>query len=194
MTKKTFLKLLRKRLGCLSRREKNERISFYSEMIDDRMEDGHTEAEAIYQIGSVDEIAKQVIDDSKTEKRMERDSANTTKIILLICGFPVWFPLLVALYAVLFSLFVSFVSLVLSLWATFIAVAVSSPLALLIGTYHLFVNSAPYGIMMIAAGVVCAGLAIFLYFGALSLTRLIPLIAKILFEWTKIFYKGRVKI
>ena len=54
MNKKEFLKKLRKMLNNLPRREIEERISFYSEMIDDRIEEGNTEKDAAILIGSVD--------------------------------------------------------------------------------------------------------------------------------------------
>ena len=40
-----------------------ERLTFYSEMIDDRMEEGISEEEAVCEIGSVDEIVSQIIAD-----------------------------------------------------------------------------------------------------------------------------------
>ena len=46
MTKKAFLSELRAALSALPEQEQNERLRFYAEMIDDRMEDGMTEEEA----------------------------------------------------------------------------------------------------------------------------------------------------
>ena len=61
MTKQEFLCALGKKLSGLPRREVDERLAFYSESIDDRIEEGRTEAQAVADIGSVDEIAAQVI-------------------------------------------------------------------------------------------------------------------------------------
>ena len=47
MTKKIFFKKLKHELSGLPKSEIRERISFYDEMIDDKIEDGMTEAEAI---------------------------------------------------------------------------------------------------------------------------------------------------
>ena len=61
MNKTEFVFALRERLSFLPREEAGERIDFYCEMIADRMEDGLTEQEAIAEIGSVDEIAAQIV-------------------------------------------------------------------------------------------------------------------------------------
>ena len=56
MDKAQFLDELKKRLAGLPQSDLEERLQFYGEMIDDRVEDGLTEAEAVAGIGSVDEI------------------------------------------------------------------------------------------------------------------------------------------
>ena len=50
MNKEVFLSELRKKLSGLPQSDIDERISFYAEMIDDRIEDGMTEEAAIEQI------------------------------------------------------------------------------------------------------------------------------------------------
>ena len=61
MDKALFLDELRRRLSGLPQSDLDERLLFYSEMIDDRMEDGLTEEEAVAGIGSVDEIVEQIM-------------------------------------------------------------------------------------------------------------------------------------
>ena len=57
MTKLKFLLSLHDKLSDLPQNEVEERLSFYSEMIEDRMEEGVSEEEAVSARGSVDEIA-----------------------------------------------------------------------------------------------------------------------------------------
>ena len=64
MTKKDFLELLRVKLKNLPKDDIEERVNFYSEMIDDRIEDGYSEEDAVKEIGNVDEISREII--SKT--------------------------------------------------------------------------------------------------------------------------------
>ena len=191
MNKKIFLKLLRKRLSGLSRSEINDRIAFYSEMIDDRIEEGLSESDAISSIGSVDEIAKAVIEDAKTEKRLDKSPQSLTRVLLLICGFPVWFPLLLSLYAVLFSLFTVFLAFAVSLWSVTASLAVSAPAAILLGAFFTVTNRTVFGILLISSGVVFCGLAILLCVPSIYTTRAIPFAFKLLFKWTKLFFTGR---
>ena len=62
MNKQDFIKKLNDKLSDLPKKEVEEHINFYIEMIDDRIEDGMSEKEAIKDIGGIDEVYKQIID------------------------------------------------------------------------------------------------------------------------------------
>ncbi len=57
MDKAGFLEELRQRLSGLPREELEERLSFYGEMLEDRMEEGLTEEEAVAVLGSPEQVA-----------------------------------------------------------------------------------------------------------------------------------------
>ena len=61
MNKQEFLTELEKGLAKLSPEEIQEHLYFYSEMIDDRMEDNIPEEEAILLIGDVNDIINQIL-------------------------------------------------------------------------------------------------------------------------------------
>ena len=61
MNKQEFLASLKSSLSGLPQQEIEDRISFYSEMIDDKVEDGCPEEKVIAEIGPVDRIASQII-------------------------------------------------------------------------------------------------------------------------------------
>ena len=61
MNKMDFLSALEHRLVGLPREDLAERMAFYSEAIDDRLEDGLSEEEAVAQLGSADAIAAQIV-------------------------------------------------------------------------------------------------------------------------------------
>ena len=82
MNKREFIKKLKEMLSDLPEKEINERIEFYSEMIDDRIEDGLTEEQAIKDIGTVEEVSKQIIDEIplfKIIKHKLKKSKNKTQ-------------------------------------------------------------------------------------------------------------------
>ena len=180
MTKKEFVESLRAKLSRLPKQELEERINFYVEMIDDRMEEGLSEEEAVAAIGSVDEIASQIIADvplSKIakEKITPKRKLETWEIVLLLVGLPLWLPLLIAAVAVVFSLAITLYavvwSLVAALWAIFAALAACAPAGLIACFIFLFSGYPASGFAILAAGLLCAGLAIFLFFGCMTATK-----------------------
>lgn len=105
MRKEEFLKELRKQLSGLPKDDIDSRVEFYSEMIDDRIEEGKTEQEAINEIGSVDEIVNDIAKDTPfvkliKEKVKPKRKLETWEIVLLVVGFPLWFPLATAALSV----------------------------------------------------------------------------------------------
>ena len=110
MTKKEFLAALRLRLRAIPRAELRERLGFYSEIIDDKMEEGLTEGEAIAEIGNIDDVAEQILAEVEIPAKRKKKPRNPWQIALLIIGSPVWLPILISVYAVMWSV-------VITLWA-----------------------------------------------------------------------------
>ena len=110
MTKREFLIGLRRRLSRLPRQEVKERLSFYSEIIEDKIEEGLSEADAVADVGRVEEIAAQIIADSSLANMGKRNKVSKWQIILLAIGSPVWLPILLAIFITVWAL-------IISLWA-----------------------------------------------------------------------------
>ena len=185
MTKLQFLLSLHDKLAGLPRDEVEERLNFYSEMIEDRMEDGLSEEEAVAAVGSVDEIAEQITADIPLikivkEKVKPKRKRNAWEITLLAVGSPIWVPLLIVVVAVAFSLYVSLWSIVISLWAVFASLVVCAVAGLIMGVALSVSGNVYGGLMAVAAGFVCAGLAVFLFYGCKVATKGIALLAKII--------------
>ncbi|MBO7406586.1 MAG: DUF1700 domain-containing protein, partial [Clostridia bacterium] len=122
MNKSEFLVELEKALAGLPKKDVDERLAFFSEMIDDRMEEGLGEEEAVAAAGSIDEIAEQTVADVPLGRIVNEKMAGKRKmrgweIALLILGFPLWFALLIAAAAIVLSLYITLWALVISLWA-----------------------------------------------------------------------------
>lgn len=60
MNKAEFLKELQQRIQEYPVDETKKSMEYYAEMIDDRMEDGMSESEAVASLGSVEQIAEQI--------------------------------------------------------------------------------------------------------------------------------------
>lgn len=166
MSKQEFLVQLRKRLSGLPQDDLEERISFYSEMIADRMEEGLSEKEAVLSVGSVDKIAGVLAPVKKKTKRLK-----AVEIVLLVLGSPVWLALLIVAAAVVFSFYVSVWAVIISLWAVFGVFVVCCPGGIAVGVIFNCTGNALAGIAMIGAGVICAGISIFMFYGCKAVTK-----------------------
>ena len=105
MNKNEFLSLLNNKLKKFPKQEVKERLVFYSEMIDDRVEEGLTEEEAVLEIGNIDDIVNQVSLEM-VDKEIVKEPLNKWELILLIVGAPLWFPLLLVAFVVVWSLLI----------------------------------------------------------------------------------------
>jgi uncharacterized membrane protein len=182
MNKESFLSALRSRLAGLPQEDVEERLNFYAEMIEDRMEEGLSEEEAVAEVGSVDEIAAQILGDIPLSKivknKMPKRRLQAWEIVLLVLGFPVWFPLLIAGVAVVFSLYIIIWAVIVSLWAAFVAVLVSAFALIIVGVWSAISVSAPAGIAVVGTGIFGVGLAIFLCFGCVAATKGMAILTK----------------
>ena len=176
MNKQEFLFKLHKGLLVLPQDDIEERITFYSEMIDDRMEEGLSEEEAVCEIGDAGEIAAQIIADTPLtklvkEKTKPKKRLKTWEIVLLVLGSPIWFSLLISAIAVLLSLYVSLWAVIISLWAVFVSFIACAIGGIASGIVFISIGNALSGATMIGAGLVCAGLSILTFYGCKAATK-----------------------
>ena len=180
MTKREFLVTLRKCLSGLPKEEIEQQLNYYSEMIDDGMEEGLSEQEAVSKIGDLEEIIDQLPQPEKKKHRLK-----TGEIILLAVGSPVWLSLLIAAAAVVFSVYVSWWSVVVSLWAVFASLTAGAVAGIVAGVGFMVSGFVPSGLWMISAAFVCAGLSIFLFYGCKYLTAGTVKLTKKALMWRK---------
>ena len=169
MKRSEFLEKLKAQLWALPEGDVQNSLDYYSEMIDDRMEDGLPEEEAVAAVGDLDEIVKQILSETprppqvvKPEKKQipVQDNTKIWMIVLLVLGSPLWIPLVVSAVSVVFSVYVSLWSVVISLYAVFIALAASA-VGCIVGSFFMIGNPGT-GMVAWGAALVCAGLAILL--------------------------------
>ena len=185
MSKQEFLAKLRKGLSGLPQDDIEERLTFYSEMIDDRMEEGLSEEDAVSEIGSVDTIISQIVADTPLSKLIKEKTPKRRlgvwEIVLLVLGSPIWISLLIAAFAVILLLYISLWAVIISLWAvfgSFIGCALGSIVSAIV---FAVVDRDLTGIAMTSAGLVCAGLSIFLFYGCKGATNGTLLLTKKIF-------------
>ena len=176
MKKREFLMKLQNKLSGLPQDEVKERLNFYSEMIDGRMDDGLSEQDAVAQIGTVDEIATQILAEMPLtrlikEKMKPNRRFKTWEIVLLAVGSPIWLSLLISAFAVVISLYVSLWAVVVSAWAMF-ASAAACALGGVAGSMIIVMSGHTLpGVAMLGCGIFSAGLSIFLFCGCKAATK-----------------------
>ena len=178
MTKLEFISLLEKALSDFPQKEVRDRLSFYSEMIADHMEEGLSEEEAVSSVGSLDEITAALV---PTKDR----KLKAWEIVLLVLGSPVWLSLAVAAAAVVFALYVSLWAVVVSLWAVFGSLAVCVPGSIAAGIIFAATGNVFLGIAMLGCAAVCAGLSIVLFFTCKAATKGMLMLTKKMVSWIK---------
>jgi len=177
MNKIEFLSALKIGLEGLPEKDIAESLEFYSEMIDDAVnEDGVSEEEAVAKIGPVEEVVSQIIGDTPItrivkEKIAPKRAVKAWEIILIVLGFPIWFPLLVSLFAVLISIYAVILAVGVSLWAADLSLAVCLPAGIAASVYSFLSGNAGNGVYLIGAGLFCAGLAIFLFYACRAYSK-----------------------
>lgn len=191
MTKLQFLLELNNRLSSMPRSEVEERLNFYAEMIEDRMEEGLSEEEAVAAVGSVDKIASQILQefggaqanhsghfDPKQKPNNNKHRLNGGILALLVLGFPLWFSLLIAAFSIVLSFYVILWSVIISLWAIFASVVGCAVGGIISGAVIAVLGNILPGIALIGAGIFCAGFSILLFFGCKVATKGVILLSK----------------
>lgn len=200
MRKQEFLEKLRAQLWALSPADIQRSLDYYSEMIDDRMEDGLTEEEAVAAIGDLDEIVQQIRQEMpqppasvKKEQAQQKQYRRVEPwmIVLLVLGSPVWIPLVASAAVTVISVYVSLWSVVIVLYA--VAVAVGAAAIGCIVSSFLMIGRATVVIVAWGAALLCAGLAIVLFLlGNLAAKGMVAL-TKLAWQGCKQLLRGKEK-
>ncbi|MBO4411281.1 MAG: DUF1700 domain-containing protein [Lachnospiraceae bacterium] len=176
MNRETFLLELKEGLAGLPSKDVEERLEFYGEMIDDRREEGLTEETAVAEIGPVDEIVRQIVADTPFTKLVKEKVSSKTRMsggaaALIILGFPLWFPLLLAAFVIVLALYIVVWAVILSLWAVELALLIATVAALAISAAY-FVQGFPLpGLAMLGACLALAGISILFFFACAGMSK-----------------------
>lgn len=190
MKKDEFLLELKERLVGLSETDMKQSLDYYTEMIDDRMEDGCSEEEAITEVGTPAMIAEDILKEMPLAKLVKvRVKPNRRmgawEVVLLILGSPLWISLLLTAFAVVLTLYIVIWAVIFCLWTVEAAIGATA-LGLSVILVKSFVEGNLWaGFHMIGEALLLAGLAIFGFYGCLYLSKRLCLLSKKLFVGVK---------
>lgn len=214
MTKEQFIKKLNTELSFLSPEELENRIAFYCEMIDDRMEDGLSEDDAVAEIGNIEEIIAQLkkesftckiisdkddtcpdgtdeVSDSEVTVPQKKKKLSAWAIVLISVGSLLWITLGAAAFVIIVAAYAAIWAVAGSLWALPVSLAASCLGGIAVGVVTIVGSNALAGIALIGAAIACAGLSIFAGFGCFHLTRLAVFISKAITRFIKFLFTGK---
>lgn len=190
MNKEQFLIELASALSGLPDDDIEKTLEFYSEMIDDRIEEGLSEEESVADLGSIEEIRAQTIKDTPMtklirEKVKKKRELTGLEITLLIVGFPIWLPILISVAAVIFSIYVTLWSLIVVLFAVEISFAASAFACAIASIPSFIFLNTPGALFLLGCGLFLAGLSVLWVFvcrwGIKGIIRLTRVSIKLLF-------------
>lgn len=196
MNKQEFLAQLRCGLSGLPQEDIEERLVFYGEMIDDRMEEGVSETEAVSAIGEVSDVVSQILTETPLtrlvkEKIRPRRAPRPWEVLLIILGFPVWFPLLIAAFAVVLAIYIVVWSVIVSLWAVEVSLWAGVLCGIVSAAVFAVRGNGLTAVLMISVCLCCAGLSVFLFFGCKAATKGILRLTKKAGLWVKSMFVGK---
>ena len=170
MTKNEYLRQLRRCLRQLSRQEMGQSLAYYSELIDDRMESGMGEDEAVASMDPPESAAAQLLEDA-AQRGALKPRSSTVSAALIIAGSPQWLVFAIVAGAVILALYVVVWAVIVSVAAAVAAVAVSG-IALIAAAISGFSGGIAPAAYLLGCGLMCAGIALALYTPVISLIRL----------------------
>lgn len=152
MDKATFLIELEDRLKNLSKSDMTKSLGFYSEIIEDRIEEGMSEQEAVNGLGNIDEIAREVMIDATPLPKFAFTIMPFSKkdVPLLVVSSPllvVFLGLTLLLYACIWFVIISLYLIDISFWVIGVAA--------IIGSIINFPEDMPFSLLMFVGGLIC---------------------------------------
>lgn len=192
MNKEQFLTQVKQRISALPQTDIEKLLDYYSEIIDDYIEDGLSQEQAIEQIGTVDEIVSQIMSDVSVEKSPSKRKWRVWEIVLLAVSSPIWLSLLIAAFAVLLAVYIVIWAVVIVLYAIVLSFAAAAICGILGGAVlFIFAQNYPQALLLLGTGLISAGIAILLFFVFNIVTYRICIFTKFVFK--KATGKGQVK-
>lgn len=163
MNKTQFCALLENKLKpYLTPKEMYKTLNFFEEMIDDRIDEGLSEEEAVSQLGDINIIVDQILDEhnigKKQTKLVWRFIPRELGFINIVLLFPAW----ITIFSLVASLFIVILSIIFSIVFSIIAIFIGGILLILKSPFYLiyernisyFLDTLGFGFVISGAGLI----------------------------------------
>lgn len=199
MNKQEFLSELKTKLSDMPYAEVEKVLSFYEESINDRIEDGKTQEQAISELDSVEKIVNDMQVNlplttliGKKVKTSHKNSKNKTLwMVLAICGSPIWFPIALSLAIVALSIYITIWALIVSLYCVVFAFVIAGVASIITSVIRFIYGGIAQGFAQIGLGIICFGIFIVTFKPMVILSKqMIKLTVKFV-KWIKSLFVSK---
>ena len=185
MNRQEFLEALAARLASIPETERERSLAFYIEIIDDRIENGASEEEAVASLGPVEKIAGEILQNAPAPAPTRTRKLRGWEIALLILGLPLWLPLLVSAAVVALAMLIVLWSLIVALWAMAASFTLGTPMTFVAGGLALFRWNLLRSTVCVGMACAMAGAAILLLIAARYATRRAWRLTRVCWMWIR---------
>ncbi len=176
-----FLTELKNRIAHLPATEVLRVLSYYSESLEDKLEDGFTEEQAIKSFGSIDEIVKNVEEEvpitlvmkDKVKTKSSGNGVNKVLIaIIVVLTFPIWIALLVGAFGIAVGVYAVLWTIPIIIGSVYFSLYPIAICGIFYGFVRMFTLGVPTGLAYLGVGIISVGLAIMLFYPLLEGAKL----------------------
>lgn len=176
MNKQDFLTALESALSGLGEEEAKKSLDFYAEIIDDAVENGENEEEAVARIGSVEETAQKIINETPLAKlvkeNVKKHKWSALEIVLIIVSSPIWVPLAAAVISVGLSLYCALWAIAASFFAAFAGLLLGG-FVLAAAAFFMAASNMPKAMVSFGMGLASMGISAFVFWISVIYVKLI---------------------
>lgn len=182
MTKDQFIDKLMKQFSSVSPEEQGRMAEYYSEIINDKIDEGKSEEQAVSELDSPEDIFKNYLNEtSDTSTEFSEKKSNVGAIV----GFTVLIPFVILLVVILGVVALSFV--------LSSAAIILYEICIFISGFMLFAQSFTVALFQLGAGLFFMAVGGFALFGSIAFTKLCIKIFKSIFNKYVSVYGGANK-
>ena len=185
MDKKAYLDRLDELLDCLPKDKRAEARSFYEEAIDDRMEDGMSEEEAVAAMGSAEIAAEVILGELPAVPRAVAKTRRKSRVllwVLAIAGSVVWVPLGLAFVVAAVAVYLSIWIAAACIWIAAASFVLALPLGLYLAWCGIMEGLFAFAFAQAGMGFVFGGLGLIVFNLAFSASRALALLSQ---KWAR---------
>lgn len=185
MNKSAYLDSLAELLDCLSREKRSEVLAFYEEAIDDRVEEGMSEEEAVSAMGSAEVVAESILGELPVVPRAvakTRRKSPALLWVLAIAGSPLWIPLAFAFLLAVASVYLFIWLAAACIWLVAAVCMFALPFGLYLAWCGVMTGTFAFALAQAGLGCVLGGVGLLVFNAAFSASRALAVLSQ---EWIR---------